>query len=94
MTVYVNPSRREDFLKAIKINFEGTTRNEPLNRLYNFGESVNEPNTFHFQEQFASKEGFIEHTKSPHFQIWEQFAQSEGAFTQPPKIDFFEQIIL
>jgi len=94
VTLYVSPDKREDFLKAIKVNFEGTTKKEPLNRLYNFGESTTEKNTFHFQEIFASKEGFEAHTQAPHFKIWEQFAQSNGAFTKPPKIDFFEQIIL
>jgi len=95
VTLYINPARREEFLKTIKINWAGTNdrKIEPLNVLYTIGESVDTPNTFHFQEQFASKEGFIAHTQSPHFKVWEEVAKLEGLYSQPPKIDFFEQII-
>ena len=50
---------------------------EPLNVAYTWGESVNEPNTFHFQEQFMGEEGFVAHTQAPHFDVWKQFADAE-----------------
>ena len=87
----INPSRRGEFLECIKGNALGTRTKEPLNIGYTWGESTTTPNTFHFQEKFASKEGFEQHTKMPHFLEWEKFASSPGAFTSPPELSFFEE---
>jgi quinol monooxygenase YgiN len=88
----VNPAKREEFLAAIRTNAKGTLSNEPGCRGYLWGESATSPNVFHFQEQFDNKESFLEHTKAPHFQVWEAFAQQSDAFTAPPIIDFFDEM--
>ena len=77
VNLYVKPERREEFLRVIRINAQGTRTKEPLNIAYTWGESVNEPNTFHFQEQFMGEEGFVAHTQAPHFEVWKQFADAE-----------------
>ena len=52
------------------------------------GESEGEPNTFYFHEEYKDKEGFLAHTKTPHFAAWEKFASSDP-FTKPPEVVFF-----
>jgi quinol monooxygenase YgiN len=88
----VNPAKREEFLAAIRTNAKGTLTNEPGCKGYLWGESATNPNVFHFQEQFDNKERFLEHTKAPHFQVWEAFAQQADAFSAPPVIDFFDEM--
>ena len=43
---------------------------EPLARGYTWGENIATPNVFHFQEQFAGKEGFENHKLTDHFKLW------------------------
>lgn len=88
----VNPTRRDEFLQTIRKNAKGTLTLEPACRQYTWGESKEYPNVFNFQEQFDNKEGFIAHTKMPHFLEWEKFASSPDAFTAPPVLDFFEEL--
>lgn len=91
VTLYVKPERREEFLAVIKQNQEGTLKNEPLVLVYDWGEDLKEPNTFHFQEQYQGEEGFIAHTQSSHFAHWKRFAEEgESPFTKPPVLSFFE----
>jgi quinol monooxygenase YgiN len=45
-------------------------------------------NTFYLHEQYKSKEGFHEHTQSPHFAEWKKFASTDP-FIQPPIVSFF-----
>jgi (4S)-4-hydroxy-5-phosphonooxypentane-2,3-dione isomerase len=91
VTISVKPERREEFLACIKQNQAGTLSTEPLVRGYTWGESPSEPNTFYFQEQFASEEGFIAHTQTPHFAAWKVFADSEP-FTKVPEVKFFREL--
>ena len=95
VNLYIKPERREDFIKTIRINTAGTRTNEPLNCMYLWGESTTEKNTFHFQEQFYGKEGFLAHENAPHFAVWKQFADAKGddsPFSKPPVIHFFEEM--
>eukprot|EP01038_Epipyxis_sp_PR26KG_P013860 gene13860-18587_t len=93
VTICVKPERRKEFLKAIEENAKGTLTNEPLNRLYTWGENINVPNQFHFQEQFIGEEGFKSHTKMHHFAVWDKFASDPNSpFTQPVKVDFFQEL--
>lgn len=88
----VNPAKRDAFLTAIRANAKGSLTDEPACRQYTWGESTTQPNTFHFQEQFDNKDGFVAHTMAPHFKVWEQFASQPDAFTAPPVLDFFEEL--
>lgn len=58
-------------------------------RRYDWGESANEPNTFHFHEQYKGRKGFEAHAAAPHFKAWEEFA-STGPFTKEPEVNFYE----
>ncbi|CAM9286482.1 unnamed protein product [Heterosigma akashiwo] len=84
----VKPERRGEFLACSKANQQGTLTTEPLAVTYLFGEDEESPNTFHFFEQYLGKEGFVAHTESPHFSVWEDFASSEP-FTAPPRVSFY-----
>ena len=85
VSVYIKPERRDEFLLAVKQNAIGTLTTEPLNRLYTWGESTTEPNTFHFQEQFVGEAGFEEHKKTAHFAVWLEFANdADSPFSKPP----------
>ena len=89
VNLFVKPERREEFLKCIEANAHGTMSTEPAAIEYRWGESVDEPNTFHFHEKYKDKDGFLAHTKTPHFADWEAFASSDP-FTKPPEVTFFE----
>lgn len=96
VTLWIKPERREEFLSVIHQNQQGTLTNEPLVRLYSWGENTKEPNTFHFQEQYIGEEGFIAHTQSSHFAVWQKFADEKdnSPFTKPPLVEFFEELDL
>ena len=88
VTLRVKPSRREEFLRCIRANREGTLRTEPLALLYQWGESATELNTFYFQEAYKGKAGFEAHTRTAHFAAWEEFAATDP-FTAAPEVCFF-----
>ena len=80
------PERLEEFLKTIKQN-EAGTRTELRNLRYSWGKSTSDESYF-FQEQFIEEKGFQEHAASAHFQIWEQFADTD-CFVKAPTVDFW-----
>ena len=88
VNLYVKPERRQEFLTCIRANAAGTLSSEPAAIEYTWGESEDQPNTFFFHEQYTDKDGFIAHTKTPHFAAWEKFASSDP-FTKPPEVVFF-----
>jgi quinol monooxygenase YgiN len=91
VNLHIKPSKRDAFLKVIQQNQQGTLKNEPLAKLYVWGESTTEPNTFHFQEQYVGEAGFKAHTQSEHFKQWEKFANHDDSpFTKPPEVFLFE----
>lgn len=58
--LYPNPDRREEFIACIKNNQQNTLdkAKEPKALVYTFGESISEPNVFHFQEVYEDEDGF------------------------------------
>eukprot|EP00588_Corethron_pennatum_P010176 CAMPEP_0194272574 /NCGR_PEP_ID=MMETSP0169-20130528/6110_1 /TAXON_ID=218684 /ORGANISM="Corethron pennatum, Strain L29A3" /LENGTH=229 /DNA_ID=CAMNT_0039015275 /DNA_START=82 /DNA_END=771 /DNA_ORIENTATION=- len=87
----IRPEVRDTFMECILNNQRGS-RNEPLCLQYDFGESVETPNSFYFHEQYkgadGGREGFEAHAASPHFAAWEEFAAT-GPFTKPPVVAFY-----
>jgi quinol monooxygenase YgiN len=81
-------NRRAEFLECIYANQRGTLTTEKLAVAYLVGEDAKTPNMFHFFEAYIGKQGFIEHSQSPHFAAWEVFAGS-NPFTAPPKVAFY-----
>ena len=93
--LFVKPEMREEFLEVIENNQRGSNQEEELCLQYVYGESVDEPNTFIFHEEYkgedGGKEGFDAHASSPHFELWEKFVQKDP-FTKPPVVDFFRTL--
>lgn len=91
----IQPEVREEFLKVIDNNQKGSRQQEPLCLQYDYGESVDTPNSFYFHEEYegadAGKEGFDAHAKAPHFAKWEEFAAT-NPFTKPPVVSFYRSI--
>lgn len=87
----VKPERRQEFIDCITANQKGTLSSEPLALDYVWGESQDEPNTFHFYEKYEGKVGFEAHTQTEHFAAWEEFASTEP-FTSPPVVEFYEEM--
>merc|ERR1712071_642836 len=91
----IEPSFRGEFMKVIENNSKGSNNDEPLCLQYDYGESPTVSNTFYFHEQYTGsddgKEGFDAHSKSPHFQVWEEFASKEP-FSKPPVVSFYKPL--
>eukprot|EP00339_Tiarina_fusa_P015250 CAMPEP_0117017482 /NCGR_PEP_ID=MMETSP0472-20121206/13643_1 /TAXON_ID=693140 ORGANISM="Tiarina fusus, Strain LIS" /NCGR_SAMPLE_ID=MMETSP0472 /ASSEMBLY_ACC=CAM_ASM_000603 /LENGTH=214 /DNA_ID=CAMNT_0004721857 /DNA_START=8 /DNA_END=652 /DNA_ORIENTATION=+ len=85
---------RDEYLKCIYNNQKGS-HGEPLCLQYDFGESLETPNSFYFHEQYSGGdqglEGFVAHTKAPHFAAWEEFAGTDP-FSKPPVIGKYKSI--
>jgi quinol monooxygenase YgiN len=88
--LFIQPSVRQEFLKCIDNNQRGSNQ-EPLCYQYVYGESTAEPNKFVFHEEYQGREGFEAHTRTEHFQVWEEFAATEP-FTKDPVVNFFETL--
>ena len=86
----VKPERRDEFIECIRQNQQGTLATEPLAIEYVWGEDTNVPHTFHFYEKYEGRAGFEAHQMTPHFRVWEEFADSDP-FTSPPIVNFYEE---
>ena len=91
VNLYIKPERKDEFLSVIKKNQLGTLTNEPLAIQYTWGQSVDDPNTFYFHEQYHGKEGFEAHQKSSHFAVWAEFTKT-SPFSKPPVVTLWEEI--
>ena len=102
VNLYPKASVRDDFLKVISDNKQGTDTIEELALQYTYGESTTidgisegSANTFHFHEQYTGKdhgkEGFDVHASMPHFAAWEEFVQTDP-FEKDPEVFFFKII--
>lgn len=91
----IKPEIRDEFLKVIENNANGSNNDEPLCLQYVYGENTDVPNTFVFHEEYKGaddgKEGFEAHQGAPHFAAWEEFAGTDP-FTKPPVVNFFKTL--
>lgn len=88
----IRPEVREEFLAVIRQNKAGSDR-EPLCLQYSWGESVDEPNTFHFHERYVGEEGVEAHNAAPHFKVWEEFASRGSPFARPPVVQKYRILL-
>ena len=86
----IKPERRAEFLRCISANQLGTLTTEPLAVTYVYGEDETDSDTWRFFEQYAGKDGFDAHRRTPHFAKWEEFASTDP-FAAPPEVRFFEE---
>ena len=87
----VKPERREEFLQVIANNKKGSDQ-ETACLQYSWGENIETPNRFHFHEQYVGEEGVVAHNAAPHFQMWEEFVQTDP-FTIPPVVQKFKALV-
>lgn len=73
----VNPERRDEFLKLVKINQERTLKDEPDALQYLVGQDTTDENCFYIHEQFTSAEAFDYHLTTKHNANWKTFKASE-----------------
>ena len=95
VNLYPKAELRDEFLKVIGNNKQGTDITEPLALQYTYGESTSASNVFHFHEQYVGndggKEGFDAHAASAHFKDWEGFAGTDP-FAKEPEV-YFSRVI-
>jgi len=88
----IEPEVRDEFLVVIRQNKAGSD-DEPLCLQYSWGESVDEPGTFHFHEQYAGEEGLAAHNAAEHFAVWEEFASKGNPFARPPIVQKYNLLL-
>jgi len=85
----IKPEMRDEFLDVIANNKRGSDNDEPLCLQYSYGESLTKPNCFYFHEQYKGSdqglEGFENHCRATHFQVWEEFT-TKNPFVKPPVV--------
>ena len=99
--VFVKKSRCEEFLKVIDNSRRKSLEVEDKCLQYVYGSCVDyvsddgggeeEDCKFVLHEEYTSQEGFVEHTQTDHFKVWEEFVESKP-FTKDPVISLFETI--
>jgi len=70
VNVHVKPEKKDDFLKEMLADAEGSINNEEGCLLFNIIEDSDDPNCVHLYEVYTSAEAFEVHKKSPHFVRW------------------------
>ncbi len=83
----IRPDRRDAFIAAAREQIV-ETRKEPGCIAYDFYESQTEPNTFVFNERWASKEAIDFHFQTPHIKKFMSVLPS--CVAEPPVIEVVE----
>ena len=91
VALHVKPERRNAFLAAMRADQAGALSSEAACAAYLFGEDVNVPNTFHMFEQYLSRDGFAEHSKTAHYGSWAAFKATEP-FSASATVSYFKTI--
>ena len=87
----VRPERRDEFLKSILADQEGTLTNEPLALAFLVGEAWATEGIFYLHEQYLGEAGFQAHLNAPHFAPWQKFVDSQPFF-EPLEVSFYDKI--
>ena len=81
VTVKVKPEKRDEFLRAIEVDATGSERDEPGCIRFNVLQNIEDENTYHFYEVYASEAARLEHRAAPHYAIWKTAAHT---LAEPP----------
>ena len=93
VTIHVKPEHREEFVKAILENAQGSLRNEPGCLLFDVVKDEADPNCIYLYEVYRNAKAFEQHTQTPHFIRWRDTTQGwivepivigKGAHLFPP----------
>jgi len=85
----VKPELQEKWLTNIQDDQLCTRRDEPGNLQFVVGQDVNDENTFHLHEEFASIAAFNDHLASPHFSRYAAFLKSADPLVGEPEMCFY-----
>ena len=68
--VHIKPEHKDEFLKEMVADGEGSIEKEPACLLFNIVEDSEDPNMLHLYEVYNDAEAFEAHKETPHFQKW------------------------
>eukprot|EP00930_Biecheleria_cincta_P030263 TRINITY_DN20962_c0_g1_i1.p1 TRINITY_DN20962_c0_g1~~TRINITY_DN20962_c0_g1_i1.p1 ORF type:complete len:132 (-),score=20.10 TRINITY_DN20962_c0_g1_i1:26-421(-) len=82
VAVEIKPETRDEFLRAIRIDAEGS-RTEPQCLQFDVLEDKSNPNKFRFYEVYENDKSAIDfHRAQPHFKAWSDFKEKYGIVSQ------------
>ncbi|KAG7373406.1 antibiotic biosynthesis monooxygenase [Nitzschia inconspicua] len=87
----VKPELRDDFIELMT-SHQQNSKAEPLCRQFDWGVSVEDPNSFHMHEEYKGKQGFDAHERSQHFAKFIQFIEEKQPCTKPPVVQFYNTL--
>ncbi|WP_158949445.1 putative quinol monooxygenase [Pseudodesulfovibrio cashew] len=70
VTVHIKPEKRDEFIKEMILDGEGSIANEEGCLLFNIIEDKEDPNCLHLYEVYTSEKAFEIHEGMPHFKRW------------------------
>jgi autoinducer 2-degrading protein len=70
----IDPTRRDEFLDAIRANAEASVRDEPGCLRFDVCSVADEPDRFVLYELYADADAFADHKAAPHFADWRTVA--------------------
>ncbi len=74
--VRIKADRRDDFLKAIKVDALGSERDEPGCLRFNVLQDTSDANVYYFYEVYKDEAARAEHRAAPHYQVWKAAADT------------------
>ncbi len=74
VTIQVLPSAIDDFVRATRLNHEGT-RQEPGNLRFDVAQAIEDPTRFLLYEVYRAPEDFTDHQATEHYKIWKAAVQ-------------------
>jgi len=87
----IKPHLRDDFVQLLT-NHAIHSRSEPACLQFDWGESLDAPNSFYMHEEYTDLAGFQAHTVSPHFARFVKFNKEQEPYEIPQVVDFYETI--
>jgi autoinducer 2-degrading protein len=87
----LKPERVDEFLKIMQNSQLATLTTEPAARQFVVGRSQTNPNEFFLHEEYDDLAAFQAHTRTPHYQAWSQFVET-NPFSADIRADFYETV--
>lgn len=84
VTIQIKPQHREEFIKAMLDDAEGSVLNEETCLLFNVVQNSEDQNKLHLYEVYADEEAFERHKQMPHYLHWRDTVKDW--FAAPPEI--------
>lgn len=88
----IRPEVRNEFVELME-KHQKNTLEEPKCLQFDWGEHVDEPNSFYIHEEYYGEEGYKEHEATPHFANFMEFNSAKNPYNKPQVVSFFKTII-